>query len=203
MESIYADRTQSVLGLLDEDSEIFIVQLVGQVKRLQYRKVFEQILAKSKKYPFQKILLNYHDLENNPDFGRRWFTTYFMRRFYKITQGLQLAVVSPKNPLERTSIALFYSLIKTLGIQVKVRFFENIAQARQWLEDTKIDGRGEDDFDSEGGERVREVTLDKQKRLKLRVRFDPKGKLEKEESSMSLPSFPSLKTARDFFKFKK
>lgn len=200
MESIYTDRSKSVLGLLDEDNEIFIVQFVGKVNRLHYRKVFEEVLSKSKKQPFQKLLLNYYDLENNPDFGRRWFTTYFMRRFYKITQGMQLAVVSPKSAVEQASVSIFYSLIKTLGIQVKIRFFENIIEARAWLEDTALSNDEEGSIFSNDEVKVKEVSLDKKSRLKLRVHFDPKGKLEKEDK---LPALPSLKAAKDFFKFNK
>ncbi len=202
MESIYTDRSKTVLGLLDEDNEIFIVQLVGKVNRLQYRKVFEQVLSKAKKEPYQKLLLNYHDLENNPDFGKRWFTTYFMRRFYKITQGMQLAVISPKNAVEQTSVSIFYTLIKTLGIQVKVRFFEHVIEAKEWLEDTDLSSEKENAAQTKDEVKVKEISLDKKNKFKLRLHFDPKGKLEKEDKPTSFPSL-SLQAAKDFFKFGK
>lgn len=200
MESFYTNQAQTVLGLIDDDAQIYVIQLVGQVKRPFYHKVFQKVLEHSRKNPYQKILLNYRDLENNPDFGRRWFTTYFLRRFYKITQGIQLAVVSPQNPIERTSISLFYSLIKTLGISVKVRFFDNVIEAKEWLEDTDIDT---DDYETPHApkEKVKEIALDKQNKLKIRLRFDPKGKLNEEDKPL-IP-LPNLKAARDFFRFKK
>ncbi len=200
MESFYTNQAQTVLGLIDDDTQMYIIQLVGQVKRPFYHKVFQKVLERSRKQPYQKILLNYRDLENNPDFGRRWFTTYFLRRFYKITQGIQLAVVSPQNPIERTSISLFYALIKTLGIAVKVRFFDEVMEAKEWLEDTEID-TNDHETPFAPKEKVKEIALDKQSKLKIRLRFDPKGKLNEDDKPFIL--LPNLKAARDFFRFKK
>lgn len=40
MESFYTNQAQTVLGLTDDDAQIYVIQLVGQVKRPFYHKVF-------------------------------------------------------------------------------------------------------------------------------------------------------------------
>ena len=133
MKSFYENPSQSVTGLVDLDHEFFVVQMIGKVSRASYQKVFEQLLKEHKNHPYNKLIVNIKDLQNNPDFGRQWFTTYFMRRLYKSTGGFFLAIVNPSNKLERASVPLLYGMIEKLGVKVSLKFFDTIPEAQSWI----------------------------------------------------------------------
>ncbi|NJL15031.1 MAG: hypothetical protein HC913_19880 [Microscillaceae bacterium] len=198
MEKIYESPDKAVLVLADIDDAYFLVQMVGKIKKSDYRQAFLQVLRRAKQEPRPGILFQIRDMQNNPDPGRQWFTRYFMRRFYKIVGQMQLAVVKPENPIERRSISLLYSLIGALGIAVKVRFFEKVPQAAQWLQETeevrpfispqKIIPREE---------LVKELRLGKGSRVKLKIHFSPRGDLD---PVSDLPFLPSVRLIKRWFR---
>ncbi|GAB4410435.1 MAG: hypothetical protein OHK0053_37260 [Microscillaceae bacterium] len=198
MEKIYESPDKAVLVLADIDEAYFLVQMVGKIKKSYYRQAFLQVLRSARQAPRPGILFQIRDMQNNPDPGRQWFTRYFMRRFYKIVGQIQLAVVKPENPIERRSISLLYSLIGALGIAVKVRFFEKVPEATEWLQDGEaFEPRFSPQKIIPREEVIKELKLGKRKQLKFKIHFSPKGDLE---PASDLPFLPSVRLIKSWFK---
>ena len=206
MKSFYENPSQSITGLLDLEDEYFVVQMVGKVSRSSYQKVFEQLIQEHKNYPFNKLILNIKDLQNNPDFGRQWFTTYFMRRLYKNTGGFFLAIVNPSNKLERTGIPLLYGMIEKLGVKVSLKFFDSILEAQNWIVQaqthqdlsTIINQTKNKSKSNKIMQKAKQLNL-KSSKLKLKVQFSPSGNLKPDTDIVSLPSL-NLKKLKENFK---
>ncbi|MDX2305533.1 MAG: hypothetical protein NW226_22160 [Microscillaceae bacterium] len=208
MKSFYENPNQSITGLINTDEEFYIIQIIGKVSRSSYQAVFEKLLKSHKEYSFNKLILNIKELQNNPDFGRQWFTTYFMRRFYKITGGFFLAIVNPKNKIERTSMSLIYGMIERLGVKVSLKFFDTVAEAQDWIveveehEAINFMANKESFAPDKIIQTAKQVKL-RNNKLKVKVQFSPTGSLKPDNDPISLPSLnlkENLLKIKDNFK---
>lgn len=182
MKSIYETTNGSTMGFVNHSEEYYLIQLIGNVSRSHYQSVFNTILEDSEGTGYQKLILNIRDLRTNPDIGRTWLTSQFIPKFYRQTGGLQLAVVNPSNLIERKSIPLFYGLVKALGFSIKIKFFEKLLEARDWL--SRLD---EQTNDWENDDEIIETDENDSKKI---ISFQGKG------------SRKSLKIGKGKFKFK-
>ncbi|NJO02826.1 MAG: hypothetical protein HC880_15115 [Bacteroidia bacterium] len=207
MQSIYESPSRGAVALADTREECYVAQFIGRVARRHYRAALLQILKQARQDSYAKLILNVKELENNPDPGRQWFTTHFVRRFYKYVGSLQLAVVQSKNKVERIGFSVFFNAIQSIGIHIQVKYFDTFKEAHQWVSDaplrplptllpasTKHKGLQKSNLP----EQVKEIRL-KQNRLKVKVQFSPRGDLD---SSMSTNPISALNIKENLLRLK-
>lgn len=133
MRSIFQTTDNSALVIANPDTKVYIIQLVGKISQKKYKTAFEYVLEDVDATHYQKILLNIKDLESTPDTGKRWLATHFIPRFHKKSKKIILAVIPPKNTLDKANFNLITTLAKTLGVNIRLKFFTNIIVAENWL----------------------------------------------------------------------
>jgi hypothetical protein len=181
---------------------------VGQVSRKSYRETLKAVLENIELEPFPRLILNFKDLDNQPDLGRLWFTLYFLPKYYKTCGRIYVAMLTKTHRFERKSIPWLSNLIGWLGIKITVRFFHQLNDAQQWIQtqgDEDEDEELEEDFNHSSPNFLfndylkdnefnwedeqaskpqktkskKKSLLSKQKgKFKFRIVFDPKGKLK-------------------------
>jgi hypothetical protein len=192
MKSIYETTNGSTMGFVNHSEAYYLIQLIGSVSRPHYQAVFNAVLEDSESSGYQRIILNIRDLRTNPDIGRTWLTSQFIPKFYRQNEGLQLAVVNPTNLIERKSIPLFFTLVKALGFDIKIKIFEKLAEARDWLNALNETGNdwADDDYEEEVSEHDTEKLISFQGKgsrkslkigkgkFKFKLHFDQKGRFD-------------------------
>ncbi len=140
MKSLYETENATVIALLDERMDFYVVQLVGDVQRNHYKNAWESVLKDAKNNDVCDIIFNFKDMTTQPDAGRVWFSNEFLPRFSKIHPNMRVAVISPAiSVLEQTFVPIFY-VVRNFFVQffkkktqIQVRFFKKVVQAHDWF----------------------------------------------------------------------
>ena len=134
MKAIYQGVGASVLVLLDEQNECYVVQMIGKISKKSYQVALRAVLKNLQEDPYPNVLLNIKDLESKPDLGLYWLWAHFAPRFYKITKELKIAIVKPKSKYAVRAMGVIGKLLSIGKVRLQARQFEELSEAQDWLE---------------------------------------------------------------------
>lgn len=183
MKTLFQAPGGRALSLHDEVNGFYVAQFIGQVSGQNYRTALERILFESRHNSCSKVLLNMRDLNSTPDIGKTWLTSQFIPRFYRHTKSLYLAVVKPENRLEKAGLGLLTGIVRTLGLQVNLKFFANFQEAKNWLFAPQAAEPASKVFTKPVEKKISQAFKMPQIKMpktgiKVEIKFDPKGNLK-------------------------
>lgn len=135
IEGIYQSPNESITCLVNQTTETFIIQIIGRIRLKYYKKAFEAILLSQEIHPYTQIVVNFRDVKLSPDNLRFWFVFNFVKKFYKVNKELKLAIVYGQRSWDKRLIGFWLKLRAIFGSRVVYDFFENIAEAENWMYD--------------------------------------------------------------------
>jgi hypothetical protein len=138
MNLLYQSADDCANSYIDNDSNYYLVRLQKIVNEQDYKAAYSSILESYETNPYTKLILSVVDTDANPlsvpFSARSWFASYFTPKFYAATnKNTTVAIVRPQTKFQTNMVNVIVGVIEKANIQVRVEYFENEIEAREWI----------------------------------------------------------------------
>jgi len=133
VQGIYQSPNESIICLVNQTQETFIIQLIGRIRLKYYKDAFNVTLEAQEMHPYTQMIVNFRDIKLSPDNLRTWFVFKFVKKFYKTKKELKLALVCREASWDKRFLNFWLKLNAIFGSKVQFHFFSDMKEAQNWM----------------------------------------------------------------------
>jgi|GEM_PF-3288327 len=135
MRLLYQGAGGTILALVNDADEYYIVQMVGKVGKKNYQAALRTVIKNLAENDYPHFLLNAKDLQSQPDLAGYWFWAHFVPRYYKRVGKCRIAILREKQTFWHRQFSKVGGLLKAGRMNIEVEFFTDLNTAQDWLID--------------------------------------------------------------------
>lgn len=132
MDILHQNNKNTARTMADREHQYYLMYAEGVVNDEDFRGGFNAILEDIKKSKFKKIIINLKKVSSTPLLARAWLVSTYLPELYKNVEGnLEIGLINTNSFFEGTAISLLVTTIQTLGLNLGIKFYKDVAEAQQ------------------------------------------------------------------------
>jgi hypothetical protein len=132
MEILHQNSKNTARTIADREQKYYLMYAEGSVNDEDFRGGFNAILEDIKTSKFKKIIINIKKVSSTPLLSRAWLVSSYLPELYRNVEGsLEIGLINTTSFFEGTTITLLVTSIQTLGFNLGIKFYREVAEAQQ------------------------------------------------------------------------